>query len=212
MGKRKPNARFSPEVTEYIHNNYIGCGPKEMTQRLNTTFGTQYTVAQINNFYSRNKLNSGLTGRFVKGQISHNKGKKGISYPGMEKTQFKVGGLPPNTKPVGTERVNKDGYIEVKIKMRPSHINCNDNWKVKHRLIWEEAYGPIPKGYSVIFKDGDKLNLDLANLALVSRAELAVLNHRKMLHSNAQLTETSILCAKVLLAKNRRKKKERDRL
>ena len=93
--------------------------------------------------------------------------------------------------------------------MRPSP-NKHDNWISKHRLIWEEANGPIPEGHTIIFKDGNIRNFDLNNLALVSRAELAVLNHRKMLRSNAQLTETSILCAKVILAKNRRKKKERD--
>lgn len=209
MSKRKPFAKYSPEVREYIQNNYIGCGPKDMAQKLNDLFGTEYTRNQIKGYYARAKLNSGLTGGFVKGQIPHNKGKKGIYYPGTERTQFKSGHLPHNTVPVGTERITRDGYIEIKIKMRPSP-NKHDNWISKHRLIWEEANGPIPEGHTIIFKDGNIRNFDLNNLALVSRAELAVLNHRKMLRSNAQLTETSILCAKVILAKNRRKKKERD--
>lgn len=207
MSKQIPFAKYSPEVREYIQNNYIGCGPKDMAQKLNDLFGSEYTRNQIKNYYAREELNSGLTGRFVKGQPSPNKGKKGRNYPGMERTQFKSGNLPHNTVPVGTERINKDGYIEIKINMRPSRKNSNDHWKAKHRLIWEEANGPVPEGHAIIFKDGNIRNFDLNNLALVSRAELAVLNHRKMLHSDAQLTETSILCAKVILAKNKRKRK-----
>lgn len=39
----------------------------------------------------------------------------------------------------------------------------------KHRWLWEQAYGPIPEGHCVQFKDGDTLNCVLANLYLISR-------------------------------------------
>ena len=62
----------------------------------------------IKNFRSNNKLKSGLTGRFVKGQISWNKGKKWDDYMSKEgqansrKTTFKKGNIPPNQRTVGS--------------------------------------------------------------------------------------------------------------
>ena len=35
-----------------------------------------------------------------------------------------------------------------------------------HRLIWEDHYGEIPQNCYIIFKDGDKTNLQLSNLEL----------------------------------------------
>lgn len=40
-----------------------------------------------------------------------------------------------------------------------------------HRLIYEEAYGPIPKGYHIHHKDGNKLNNDLSNLEILTASE-----------------------------------------
>ena len=36
-------------------------------------------------------------------------------------------------------------------------------------MIWEEANGPVEKGYNVQFKDGNRLNVSLDNLYLISR-------------------------------------------
>lgn len=52
--------------------------------------------------------------------------------------------------------------------MRPSNPFCNDNFVLKHRFLWETANGPIPKGHKVIFADGDKTNITLDNLIMVS--------------------------------------------
>jgi HNH endonuclease/NUMOD3 motif len=40
-----------------------------------------------------------------------------------------------------------------------------------HRLIWEEAYGPIPDGYVVHHINGDRLDNRLENLECLSNAE-----------------------------------------
>ncbi|MEN6487843.1 MAG: HNH endonuclease [Smithella sp.] len=65
-------------------------------------------------------------------------------------TQFKKGNKPANWVPIGTERTNRDGYVEVKI----ADGRLNKNWKAKHIFIWETANGPVPKGHVVIFGDG----------------------------------------------------------
>lgn len=37
--------------------------------------------------------------------------------------------------------------------------------------LWEQAHGPIPKGYNVQFKDGNSLNCTMDNLYLISKAK-----------------------------------------
>lgn len=107
--------------------------------------------------------------RFKPGHKTANKGVK-MSKEVYEKaapTMFKKGQKPHNTKPVGTEntRVDKIGvpYIYVKI--------ADADWRLKHRLVWEEANGKIPHGYRIHFRDRNTLNCELSNLELLSPQE-----------------------------------------
>jgi hypothetical protein len=104
-----------------------------------------------------------IANRFKKGQQVWNKGMKGLQIGG-EATQFKPGAKPPNHRPAGTIR-EVDGYFEIKIAegMR--------QWKLLHRVIWERCNGPIPKGCIVIFLDGNTKNLNIKNMALLTKAE-----------------------------------------
>jgi len=66
-------------------------------------------------------------------------------------------------KPPGSEFIdNTSGYTFVKDEA--------GHWHPKHLLIWKAANGPIPKGFFIKFIDGNKNNIDLGNLTLVSRA------------------------------------------
>lgn len=202
---------FPQAIADYIRENYKGVGNTEMARRLNKIFGTSYTVKQINSFYKNHKLNSGLNGRFEKGHVPANKGKKGVCAPGCERTQFQKGNLPATTKPIGYERVSKDGYVEVKVKMRPSRPDCNDNFVAKHRLIWEQAYGPIPPDCVVIFKDGNRRNLDLSNLTLVTKAERLEMTRRGLFSTDAELTEAGVMVARVRTTVYKKKRAAKKR-
>ncbi len=202
---------FPRAVVDYILENYIGVGHKEMAQRLNERFGTSYTTTQIKGFYGNHKLNSGLDGRFEKGRVPANKGEKGVCAPGCERTQFRKGNLPATTKPIGYERISKDGYVEVKVKMRPSRPDCNDNFVAKHRLIWEQAYGPIPPDCVVIFKDGNRRNFDISNLALVTKAERLEMTRRGLFSTDAELTEAGVMVARVRTTVYKKKKATKKR-
>ena len=104
--------------------------------------------------------------RFTRGHVPANKGKRmpAATYAKVARTMFKPGHPNANHRPVGSERVNVDGYIEIKVA-EPG------KWRCKHRVIWEEANGPVPRGYNVQFKDRDKQNCALDNLYIISRAE-----------------------------------------
>ncbi|MGE7890757.1 HNH endonuclease signature motif containing protein [Bacillus cereus] len=86
--------------------------------------------------------------------------------------------MPHNYKPVGSRRVNSYSYVDVKI------ADLNE-WRVKHRLLWEEEIGPIPKSDVIIFGDGDRRNFKQDNFILVSKSQLGILNKNQLIMDNA---------------------------
>ena len=181
----------------------------------NKQFGMNLTVSAMVSLANWHGLHNGRDARFNKGheptqfKKGHdpwNKGKKGINFGGKE-TQFKKGNKPANWMPVGTERVNADGYVDVKIQ----DGQLQKNWKAKHVLIWEAANGPVPEGHVIIFGDGNKLNVNLDNLLLVSRAQLVRLNQKKLIQDNAELTKTGIVIADIYNKIGERKLKTKER-
>lgn len=75
---------------------------------------------------------------------------------------------PHTRKPIGTEKVDSDGYL--RRKLTDTGYPPKD-WVAVHRINWEAAHGPIPKGHMVIFRDGDKTNVAVENLELISFRE-----------------------------------------
>lgn len=67
-----------------------------------------------------------------------------------------------NTK-WGSARINNQGYYQIKTRDKGFH------GKKLHRLIFEEFYGEIPKGFHVHHKDGNKLNNCILNLQLLRK-------------------------------------------
>ena len=191
--------KWSDEEKEYLKEITPGRHYKEILELMNERFDRPFRMEQIKGAIARYKLHTGFTGRFEKGNIPFNKGKKGECPKGCEKTWFKKGQTPINHKPVGSERIDRDGYILIKVA-EPSV------WKLKHRVIWEKANGPIPKNYTVIFLDGDKSNTDINNLALVSRSELLIVNQKKLIKSDTELSKVGINIAKVQSKINKRKR------
>ncbi len=51
------------------------------------------------------------------------------------------------------------------------HVGGKKRYAMEHRLIWEQANGPIPKGWVVHHLNGDKLDNRLENLAAMPRNE-----------------------------------------
>ena len=116
--------------------------------------------------YKVSKETSSIASRFQKGHHPSNKGKK-VSpeiYAKMQPTMFKKGQNPVNHRDVGSERVNVDGYIEIKVA-EPNR------WRLKHRVIWEQVNGAIPKGFNVQFKNHNSQDCRIENLYLISKAE-----------------------------------------
>lgn len=109
-------------------------------------------------------------GQFGAGQVPWNAGLKGWQAGGRSReTQFKPGVKPSNTwRPIGAERTSKDGILYRKVA--DTGIK-RDDWKAVHVLLWEERNGPLPDGHIVIFRDGNRENLEPENLMALTRAE-----------------------------------------
>ena len=189
--------RYSEEQKKFIIDNYYGKYSKELADIFNKQFNTNITAKEIKNYRKNHKLNSGLSGQFKKGHVAHNKGKKQIEYMSQEsiertkETRFKKGNKPKNYRPIGSERITKDGYIEVK-------VSDPNKWETKNKIIYKQYFGDIPKGHKVIYADGNKLNNDINNLILVSDNEELIMNRHKLRTEDIELTKTGYLIAKVI--------------
>lgn len=114
---------------------------------------------------------------FKKGNVPANKGKKMSpeQYAKSAPTMFKKGIMPDNHKPLwsfGTRNNfrRKTAYLYVK-------IGEPNRWRPVHRLIWEECYGPVMKGFNIVFKDNDSMNCQIGNLEMISDKDLMARNN-----------------------------------
>jgi hypothetical protein len=124
----------------------------------------------------------GIGSEFKKGMAPHNKGKEisewmcAENIENSKKGRFKKGNVSHNTLPIGSERISKDGYIEVKIR-HSDNLQHNNNYEFKHRVLWQDHHGPIPEGM-VIRVNGDKLNFTIDELEMISQREHAIRNNQ----------------------------------
>ena len=200
---KKPH-KYTPQQSEFIAANVEGVSTKDLAAMVNDRFGTSLSERQIHSYKKNNKLKSGLTGHYAKGSEPWNKGLKGVN--GFSSTRFNPGEHSWNRVPIGTERITRDGYVEV--KTRDGH--GVKNWRGKHILVWQEHHGKkVPAGHVVIFGDGNHFNFEPDNLILVSRKQLVRLNQNELIADNADLTRTGVLIADVYnkIGERRRSKK-----
>lgn len=199
--------KWTDEEKKYLAEIVPGHHYREIAELMIQKFKKSFTIDQIKNAIARYKLNTGFTGRFEKGHTAHNKGKKIEEYAskqGIEnskKTRFRKGNIPLNYRPVGSERVNVDGYIEIKIA-------DPNRWRLKHIVVWEKENGPIPPQHAILFLDGNKQNVFIENLMLVTREELLILNRMKLLKKNADINKTSVKVATLVAKINEVRRKE----
>lgn len=193
---------FTPEQAEFIQENVYGRSNLNLLELFNKHFHLDLGINQIKAFKKNNKLSSGLTGQFEKGSVPFNKGTKGLT--SANKTSFKKGQMPHNHRPIGSERIDKDGYTLVKIS---DHKDWHKRWRHKHKVVWEQANGrAIPKGYKILFGDGNRQNFDLDNLILVTNKQLLVMNHKKLIQKDADSTRTGVIIADIYSKLNELKK------
>lgn len=174
---------------------------KKLAELFNAKFKTQVSVKNLSQKCRKIGLVCPNNGRFKKGSIPANKGTKGLT--GANKTSFAKGNVPASTRKVGTISTRKDKNERLYMHIKVAEPN---KWQMLHVYIWENRHGKIPKGYCVIFKDKNTLNVSLSNLMLVSRAELVRLN-QKYAYIDERLKETALQVIKINDAIRKKSKK-----
>lgn len=180
-----------PEMVAFMLEFVSGHTEQEIRAEFKERFGITLTEGQIGNFKTKYHLKSGTKGGcFQKGHVPMNKGQKVSAdiYEKMAPTMFRKGSMPPNHRPVGSERINVDGYVEIKVA-EPN------KWRAKHRVVYEEYHGEeVKKGEVVIFLDGNRLNFEVDNLIKLTRAELVRYNQD---HLYCEDKELSLVAANI---------------
>ena len=206
----------SEEIKQFVREHVKGTSNIDLAVMANEKFGTRYNEMSMASLKNRLGVKSGIDAKFQKGVHSNsrhefkkghipiNKGTKGMFPNSGGATRFKKGHRPATWKPVGSERCNVDGYWEVKVA-EPK------KWKLKHVLIWEAKNGPVPKGHMIVFLNGDKNNLDLENLAIISRAVNARRNQRHLHGDTTEIGKVAIATAELIQKVHDVKKSERSK-
>lgn len=122
---------------------------------------TNYTYPKLTEIFN-NKFGANVSVVSIRGQchqyLNAKRGKNAFS---------------ASTLPIGTEKV-KNGMIYVKVSEVP--FKRWERWVAKSRIVYEKHKGEIPKGYRVIFLDGNKFNLDIDNLYAIPSKIHTMLN------------------------------------
>lgn len=179
--------QYADEMLAFMHKHKT-LTRQELTEMLNQHFGTNFTRNQISSKCIHIGALTGRTGRLEKGHSSWNKGMKGFK-PSPE-TMWKKGNIPKNARPVGFERVNRDGHIEIKVEGERQMV-------LKHRWVWEQHNGKIPDGYVITFRDGNQKNCNIENLMMMSRAELVIYNKQLRKMATSETNETCLILARL---------------
>ncbi len=200
---------FTDEIKAFIAENYKKLTKPEILKIIHSDFNAPHiTIGQLQRYYFVNDLKSGIN--FQGATAGWNKGikMKPSTYEKCSATMFKKGHIPLNKKPIGSERVNVDGYVEIK-------VTESGNWKLKHRYVYEQHHNvKLGRNDIVTFLDGNPLNCDIENLVKVDRNILKIMNQK---FSDLNIGNVDIKKAIISLANNiqglnkvKNKKKEND--
>lgn len=213
---------FNDEEEQFIKDNIYGRGNIELAKIFNEQFNRNITTKQMEDWKSHRGLKSdvhrifteeeneflknNIKGRsaielismfndkfgrsITKNQLTSYKRKTGIT-SGID-SRFKEGQISPTHKPIGYEHTTTDGMTYIKVG-EPSV------WERKQLYLYKKYKGVPPKGYDVVFADGDRTNFDLDNLILVSKQEKLIMGKKGMFSKDGEITKLGVLVADLVL-------------
>ncbi len=168
----------APEQDKFLKENYLSVPVKRMAKMIGRSHCLvvkrmkQLSLVQPRGLIEKIKSST----RFKTGTLPFNKGLKREDFmtpEGLEivkSRQFKKGNLPGNTLHDGAivtrnshKKMGGPSYKWIRISKA--------NWKMLNVFNWENAYGPVPEGYIIVFRNGDTMNCDLDNLECITRVQ-----------------------------------------
>jgi len=171
---RMPTA-WTPERDAWFREFVPGHTEREISAEHERLFGTPLTEGQIGNHKTKLGIRSGTHGgRFEKGSVPANKGRTwdemGIGAESRERMSagwFAKGHRPHNEGELLDERVDKDGFVQVKVDPRNA-ANTMRMWIGKGQFVWMQHNGrDWPERCRCVFADRDRRNFDPDNIVPV---------------------------------------------
>ena len=155
----------------------------EIAELMSIKFNYEFRKSQIKSIMAKHKITNNMKHKVPKGTEPWNK-------------NLKIGNSHiHNLKNTGDEYISSSGFTMMKL----------DNpirWVQKHRYLYEQTFGEIPKDKVLIFLDGNKQNLNLDNLKCITRKQLIKMNQNGLFYDNAELTEAGSELASLMLKIN----------
>lgn len=146
--------------------------------------------------------------RFKPGHEPWNKGTHYVAGGRSAVNRFRPGNRPLTWVPIGTVREDGDGYLKRKVRDDAPAGKSRFNWVFVHRELWERHHGPIPRGHAVVFINGDKKDIRIENLELLTQRELML---RNTVHNLPKPLAQAIQLKGAIKRKIRRFERERTR-
>lgn len=200
------SVEWTPQMLRWVERNCKKYELPELSWRFDLAFGVYVTDKALTGAMKRNGIKTGRTGQFQKGHVPWSAGKAGTGSMKANSGTFKKGNRPANEQPLGSERITKDGLVQVKVRMKGK--SNAERWQSKHSLIWEQHHGKkVPRGHLVMFADGDKRNFSIENLMLVSRRGNALHNVRGYSYADKTVRPTLLAVAEMDATIRKRTKK-----
>ena len=185
---------YNEDQLKFIRDNYLDLPVKTIAKEVGGSFGRIVRTLKGMGLeipielVEKRKRES----KFSPGHKTFNRGLKQEDYMTPEQiektkaTRFKKGNTPHNVNYDGHERTDVDGYTLIRVR--------KGKYVLKHRWLWEQENGPIPEGHALSFIDGDKTNISIENLELISRAENMLRNSH---YTTPETVESVVLIYKL---------------
>lgn len=110
-----------------------------------------------------------------------------------------------NNAPLGHEFVRR-GRVFIRIPRVDPSQPLHRNYAMKHKVLWEEMHGPIPKGHLVLPIKEDWFDFDPLNWFVVPQGVSARLYRLGFFEAPAELKPTILAMAKLKFAIAHRRK------
>lgn len=192
MGRSTPRPRWTPRELDLLRELYPHQHTKDVAAAIGRPAGNCYRkaaelgirkapewISHVARVRTTEPGHASHAKRFVPGQVPWNKGLAGSTglHPKSVVNHFKPGTrrgqAAVNVLPVGSLRITEDGILQRKVAGTVGALYRN--WVAVHRMVWEQAHGPVPPGHIVVFRPGrhstklEEITLD--SIELITRAE-----------------------------------------
>lgn len=162
---------FSEKEKEFIKKYYPDYGPNKTTEMINYIFKTNRTINSVKCVVK--SLGLSVSDSYI---CDLNKNKSELMIKAHKKESGSI-----------RKETYKDGRIYYKMK------SADGRWKMAGLVIWEEANGPIPDGYRIIYLDGDNSNYKLDNLYVApKKVTYQVVTNKNYQSGDPEITKSLI--------------------